>query len=210
MPVAYVLLNEYMPGLVKVGCCPDRPIEDRIKELSRATGVPVPFECFYAIDIPEPRELEQTLFAAFSDRRINPRREFLQLDPEQPAAILREFVRRGLATDVTPRADITDSAEEEAALQHARRRAPNFRFDMAGVPNGAVLRSSFDDNVEATAIHPNRVRLEGEELSLSDAADRIATRMGYHWAAVQGPAFWTYEGRKLTELRAERELGQAP
>jgi hypothetical protein len=42
----YVLRNEAMPGYVKVGFTRGS-LEDRIRELD-TTGIPLPFECFYA------------------------------------------------------------------------------------------------------------------------------------------------------------------
>lgn len=42
----YVLINPSMPGLVKIGKT-ERAPEDRIKELSAATGVPTPFILVY-------------------------------------------------------------------------------------------------------------------------------------------------------------------
>ena len=47
--IVYILTNEAMPGLIKIGYT-DKSIEERMKELSRHTGVPLPFSCFYAIE----------------------------------------------------------------------------------------------------------------------------------------------------------------
>jgi hypothetical protein len=41
--VVYVLTNEAMPGLVKIGLTTDS-LESRILQLSSATGVPLPFK----------------------------------------------------------------------------------------------------------------------------------------------------------------------
>ncbi|WP_449106780.1 GIY-YIG nuclease family protein [Pseudomonas mohnii] len=48
----YVLKNETMPGLVKIGLTTDT-VESRISNLSSSTGVPLPFECHFAAEIPE-------------------------------------------------------------------------------------------------------------------------------------------------------------
>ena len=47
--IIYILVNESMPDLVKIGRT-NRSIEQRIKELDN-TSVPLPFQCFYAAEV---------------------------------------------------------------------------------------------------------------------------------------------------------------
>ena len=49
MGTVNVLTNEAMPGLVKVGKTSGL-LEKRMRELYK-TGVPIPFSCFYAVDV---------------------------------------------------------------------------------------------------------------------------------------------------------------
>ncbi len=44
--IVYVLTNPTMPGLIKIGRTTN--LEQRVKSLSSDTGVPLPFEVFYA------------------------------------------------------------------------------------------------------------------------------------------------------------------
>ena len=44
----YILSNKTMPGLFKIGHTKNNP-EERAKEISRAAGVPVPFEVEWAL-----------------------------------------------------------------------------------------------------------------------------------------------------------------
>ena len=46
--IVYVLTNESMEGLVKIGRT-STGVEQRIRELDN-TSVPLPFQCFYADD----------------------------------------------------------------------------------------------------------------------------------------------------------------
>ena len=48
MPIVYVLTNECMPDLVKIGRT-DNSIIKRMKELDQ-TGVAFSFECYYALE----------------------------------------------------------------------------------------------------------------------------------------------------------------
>ena len=50
--IVYVLTNEAMPGLVKIGYTTD--LKRRIKELSQPSGIPAPFECFFAVEVENP------------------------------------------------------------------------------------------------------------------------------------------------------------
>src|SRR4051812_26836417 len=73
--IVYVLTNEAMPGLVKIGLTTDS-VEARLTTLSSATGVPLPFECYFAAEVGDSVRVERILHQLFAESRINPRREF--------------------------------------------------------------------------------------------------------------------------------------
>ncbi len=62
--VIYVLTNEAMPGLVKIGLTAES-LESRLAQLSSATGVPLPFEVFFAAEVEDSAHIERT-FINFS------------------------------------------------------------------------------------------------------------------------------------------------
>ena len=76
-----------MPGLVKIGKSSQDDHNTRVSQLY-TTGVPVPFDIEYACSVPNPAEVESALHAAFGPQRINPRREFFEIDAEQAISIL--------------------------------------------------------------------------------------------------------------------------
>ena len=49
-----------------------------------STGVSVPFDCAFACQVKDAAEVERALHFAFGDHRINPNREFLKIEAEQP------------------------------------------------------------------------------------------------------------------------------
>lgn len=71
----YVLSNEFMPGIYKVGMTTTSP-ETRAKELSSATGVPTPFKIEAAFHCEDPGASERAIHDSLSDYRINDSREF--------------------------------------------------------------------------------------------------------------------------------------
>jgi hypothetical protein len=79
--IVYVLTNEAMPGLVKIGLTNDT-VEARLTTLSSHTGVPLPFECYFAAEVKDSARIEKILHQLFAEARINPKREFFRLDPE--------------------------------------------------------------------------------------------------------------------------------
>lgn len=52
----YILTNDYMPSVIKIGCT-TQPIEDRLKKLDK-TGIPWPYKCHFAIETDRYKEIE--------------------------------------------------------------------------------------------------------------------------------------------------------
>ena len=94
--IVYVLTNPAMPGLVKIGRTTNEII-DRLNGLN-TTGVPLPFECSFACEVDDCKLVEDALHKAFYPNRINRKREFFKIDPDQAIVILRLFTKK----DVTP------------------------------------------------------------------------------------------------------------
>ena len=91
----YVLTNPAMPNMIKIGKR-TRNLELRLADLY-STGVPLPFECEYAAKVKDVDKTEKAFHTAFSPNRVNPKREFFNIDPEQ--AIVLELMA---IEDVTP------------------------------------------------------------------------------------------------------------
>jgi hypothetical protein len=85
--IVYVLKNPAMPGMVKIGMTTN-DINNRMNELN-TTGVPLPFECLYACEVDDYKLVEKSLHIAFHPYRVNPKREFFNIEGEQ--AICNDF-----------------------------------------------------------------------------------------------------------------------
>ena len=68
MKTVYILINEAMPGIIKIGWT-DKTVEERMKELDR-TATPLPFTCYYAKRVDDPTFVESKLHQAFDEFRI--------------------------------------------------------------------------------------------------------------------------------------------
>ncbi len=192
--IIYVLINESMPGYVKIGRTTN--LEQRIRSLD-TTGVPLPFECFYACTVQNALFVEKQLHDAFLDHRVRSSREFFEIAPDRAVAALKLAEIR----NVTPQKDFVETEEDQHALNQARTRRAAFNFKMVDIPEGAELAFINDESIKARVIDNRLVELNGEVASLSSAAQKV---LNVTWPA-QGPLYWTYEGETLDERRRRLE-----
>ena len=200
--IIYILTNEGMPGLAKIGLTTDS-VESRISQLSSQSGVPLPFECYFAAEVKDCAKLEKMLHQLFSEARINPKREFFKIDPEKVvlAISIGEF------KEITPGIAQIDK-EEQAALEKIKARRPRLRLDALGIKPGDVLTFSRDPSVTATVVDDGKVNFQGEVLSLSAAALNALHDLGYSTPTASGPCHWMFDGELLDERRRNMEAKQ--
>ncbi len=75
----YILTNEAMPGLVKIGLTTRTP-KERAAELSSATGVPLPFVVAWARAVSDCATVEKAVHRMLDDKRVNGKRESFRVD----------------------------------------------------------------------------------------------------------------------------------
>lgn len=88
----YVLRNECMPGIYKIGMT-DRAPSQRAEELSNATAAPIPFDVVCFAEVNEAVRVEREMHARLSEFRVSQNREFFALtgdDLNMVFAYLRE------------------------------------------------------------------------------------------------------------------------
>jgi hypothetical protein len=198
MSIVYLLSNPGMPGLVKIGKTESEDTSVRLLSLY-TTGVPFPFHLEFACRVPNPAEVEDAMHQAFAPNRVNPRREFFKIDPEQAIAILKLLHVQDITQEVADQqASTVDSVDEEAAKQYRNRRQ-NLNFEEMGIPVGAVLTFTKKD-ASVTVTGPKKVRLNGEEggeeMSLT-AATRLLLGLDY---SVAPGKYWLFKGRPFNDI----------
>lgn len=198
LSIVYVLTNPAMPGLVKIGITSQG--EDAARRISQlySTGVPVPFDLEFACRVPNAAEVERAMHTAFGPNRVNPKREFFQIDPEQAIAILKLLHVEDATKEIASEPSGLDT-QSVVAGEELRRRRPSMNFTQMGIPPGSTLVSSDDGTTSVVVIDARRVRLGDEELSLT-AATRGLLGLDYD---VQPSPHWTFEGRPLREIYNE-------
>ena len=92
MPTVYILTNESMPDIIKIGITDN--LSRRLRDLDN-TSTPLPFECFYAVEVKDTHSIEKLLHEAFDDKRVRQNREFFNCTPEQAKSALKIAEKMG-------------------------------------------------------------------------------------------------------------------
>lgn len=88
--IIYVMSNSTIPGLLKIGYT-GKPVEERRKELSKATGVPVPFKVEYIFRLQgRGEELEREVHHYLEHKRNSSRREFFDVSVNEAIEAIKK------------------------------------------------------------------------------------------------------------------------
>jgi len=185
-----------MPGLVKIGLTNQEDANSRITQLY-TTGVPVPFHLEFACRVENAEDVERALHTAFAPNRVNPKREFFRIEPEQAIAILKLLHIEDSTLEVSQQPTDLDH-QSVAAGEQLRAKRPNFNFEEMQIPLGSILQFIRDD-ITAKDVAPKKVLFGDEEMSLT-AATRQALGIDY---SVQPGRFWTFNGKLLSDIYEE-------
>ena len=202
MPIVYILTNESMPDTIKIGITDN--LERRIKELDN-TSTPLPFECYYAVEVENASAIEKKIHIGLDDKRIRHNREFFNATPESAKAILEIAEEMG-GKNVTPKEVIAETDQDKQALSEAKKRRGRIDyFGILGIEKGTVLTFSKDKSITCIVSENGKVIFKDKETTLSGSALEITNEMGYDWGQVQGSGYWCYKGKTLRDLVQEKE-----
>lgn len=194
--IVYVLTNSAMPGLVKIGKTTRGSVDTRLSELY-STGVPVPFECAFAGRVEDESKVEKAFHLAFSPYRINSKREFFQIEPEQAIALLELMV----VEDVTPQLQIEAEnvdIDSKEAVKKLKSRRPVQNFVEMGIPVGSELQFSDGEHI-CKVISGRRIEYNGEDYSLTALTKNLLSTD----RPLQPSPYWSFKGRKLSDIYNE-------
>ena len=235
MSTIYVLSNPAMPGTVLIGYSRKENISGEIAELY-TSSVPAPFKCELAASVGNAREVLDLIHSIFASARISPDRDFYKVSSEQVLAVLKLAGGK----DVTPGEDgtvVAAAAEAAPAPANGRRRAangrrkaangrrrprrsqaksasgrkrrrrrPNLNFGQLGIGPGSVLVGR--DGTEVIVHDDRQVNYQDEVLFITPATRRMLGLDDN--AVVSAGQYWTYNGRKVSELYDEFHSPAAP
>ncbi|MCF6253767.1 MAG: GIY-YIG nuclease family protein [Thiomicrorhabdus sp.] len=194
--IVYVLTNPAMPGIVKIGKTSRGSVDVRLAELY-STGVPVPFECAFAGKVEDESVVEKAFHLAFGPYRLNPKREFFQIEAEQAIALLALMIFE----DVTPSLQAEANKvgiEAKAGADKLKAQRPVQNFIEMGIPEGSVLQFTQGDE-RCTVLNGRRVSYNGKDISLTALTKKL---LGTDRPLRPSP-YWFFNGRKLTDIYNE-------
>jgi T5orf172 domain len=195
--IVYILINPAIPNMIKIGMTTNEDVKSRMAQLY-TTGVPLPFECVYAAKVNNHEKVERALHTAFGPDRVNPRREFFEIDAAQAIAIIKLMEVEDVTPKVANEREEVDEVDRDAGEAYAKKKRPRFSFSEMNIPVGSELVSVTNGEI-VSVVSDRTVNFRGEETSLTYAT-RVILENGYHVAP--GP-YWTYNGRKIRDIYNE-------
>ena len=195
--IVYVLTNPAMPGVVKIGRT-GREIGARLSDLY-TTGVPLPFECEYAARVKDQNEVESAFHLAFGPYRVNPRREFFNIEPEQAITLLRLMALEDVTPEVQQEAESVDINAKTSTEKFKRTRRKQMNLWTMGLMGEEIV---FRDGVTKVKIaydgwiEPDGYKTEDGEISLTRYTKEL---LGVPRDVRPAP-YWTYKGERLSDI----------
>ena len=195
--IVYVLKNPAFPNLVKIGITTRDQVSIRMAELY-TTGVPLPFKYVFAGKVDDPKKVESALHHAFTNTRVNPSREFFDIDESQAIAILRLLISEEVTPIVSDELEKVDEVSKNASKEYAKSKRPKQNFVEMGIKLGEVI-STADGLITCKIAEEKKVEYEGEVMSLT----RLTRKLKELDYDIQPGPHWFYKGKSLKEIYDE-------
>ncbi len=96
----YFLINQSMPGLVKVGYT-TRTLEKRLEELD-TTGIPTPFQIGAAFAVFDPEKCESSIHEKLKENRLKNDREFFKIELPQAIELAYPIIKKHIVRSDGP------------------------------------------------------------------------------------------------------------
>ena len=192
----YIMTNPCLKNMVKIGYATD--VEERRKQLS-TTALPNDYEVYATYETPgnlEDKKLHKLIDNLNPELRVSKNREFFVMLPEQAYELLESIaIISGSLNKLQKVTKTTNVTEETDSITHRR---PPINFVKCGIPIGAELVFIDDPSVKVIVESERKVLYNDELTSLSAVVSKYKGPKRYH-----GPAYFTYNGKLITEIAEE-------
>ena len=213
----YILTNpSFREDWVKIGKS-SRPVDVRSKELDN-TAVPLPFEIYATLKTTKYAKVERQIHKQIdrlTDLRIRQNREFFNIAPSVALDIMRDiayllddaelYVYVDGKPVVSKSKDEDKKIEAESKEKQRKTQKPPFKFHMIGLNVGDTI--VFDPlRMPVRIASDDKIEYDGRLYSLSAfTANFLPEEKQNTSGAYQGPKYFSYNGKVLSELRKEKE-----
>lgn len=213
----YILTNpSFREDWVKIGKS-SRPVDVRSKELDNM-AVPLPFEIYATLKTSKYDKVEKQIHKqidCLTDLRIRQNREFFNIAPSVALDIMRDIADlledAELAVYVDNKPVISNSKDEDKKInaendsKKRKMMKPAFKFHMVGLNVGDTI--IFDAlSLPVKVASDDKIEYECRLWSLSAfTAEFLPEEMQNNSGAYQGPKYFSYNGKNLSQIRLENE-----
>lgn len=208
----YIMTNPMLHGengesVVKIGYADN--VEARRKQLSM-TAVPMDYRIYATYEVSD-RLADQTVHAMID--KINPElrikeniksgkvkiREFYYMNLEDAYDILDAIATISCTKKRLKKWSLTkEQKNEDKEIKKP------FSFSKANIKIGSIITFDNHDNIKCKVVDDKRVEYKGEIYSLSNLGLKLKKEKdGLKWKSIQGPYYFKYKGKRLTELRTK-------
>lgn len=208
--VIYILTNPSFPDYIKIGYAHD--LEQRLRQLNRSEAIPFAFRCYAVYEVTSEltdKELHKLIDSLNPDLRTIETfdgkervKEFYAMKPEEAYSLLESIAKISGTTEslkrMTPEGHEVLDEQIAEEISESVRRGP-FRFSECNIPIGSVIAFIEDSTIQARVIDDRKIEYNGETTSVSALARKIK---GFDHP-VQGPMWFTYNGKRLADIREE-------
>ena len=213
----YILTNpSFREDWVKIGKS-SRPVDIRSKELDN-TAVPLPFEIFATLRTVKYDKVEKQIHKQIdrlTDLRIRQNREFFNIAPSVALDIMRDITDlledAELSVYVEGKPVISSNKEEDKKInavnedKKRKKTKPAFKFHMVGLNVGdTIIFNALD--LPVIVASDDKIEYDGRLWSLSTFAREFLPEDKQNASGTyQGPKYFSYKGKTLSEMRKDLE-----
>lgn len=202
----YILTNPSFPEYVKIGYA--RDIEQRLSQLNHSECVPYAFRVYAIYETTAPLQ-DKRLHALIDQLNQELRsveefdgkvriREFYAMSAEDAYNILEAIAEISGTQDRLKRMkpEGHEISDEERAEEIREGDSIFFSFAKCNIPVGAEIQLVGHPKIKAKVVDDRKIEYNGEIGSLSGFARKLLNSK----YKLQGPKYWTYQGRTLYNI----------
>ncbi len=183
----FVLINDAMPGFVRVDFSAKDNVAERIARVNQ-DAPPVPFRVYLAARVSDWKLVSRNLRFLFNDYCDPENPDFYTVNPELIRAAIELSVIEELELSAK---DVGISARKKAQMDLLRASHQALKFLALKAEPGTCLYFARDASITCTVAEGGLVEFGDKEVTPAIAAERALSKLGFGWRDIAGTDYWT-------------------